>query len=68
MASFRTEARAASVAGDVTALNLPIRRRVVDGWQQVICGPFQARTAAEEAQQRLRRAGLGSTQIVRATR
>jgi cell division protein FtsN len=52
----------------VTALGLPIRRRVVDGWQQVICGPFRARTAAEEAQQRLLRAGLGSTQIVRATR
>jgi len=68
VASFRTESRAASVAGDVTALNLPIRRRVVDGWQQVICGPFQARSAAEEAQQRLLRAGLGSTQIVRATR
>jgi general secretion pathway protein A len=68
VASFRTESRAASVAGDVTALGLPIRRRAVDGWQQVICGPFQARTTAEEAQQRLLRAGLGSTQIVRATR
>jgi general secretion pathway protein A len=65
VASFRTDARAAAVAAEVAALRLPLRRRVVDGWQQVVSGPFASRTDAEEAQQRLLRAGLGSTQIVR---
>jgi cell division protein FtsN len=65
VASFRTDARAAAVAAEVTALHLPMRRRVVDGWQQVVSGPFASRTDAEEAQQRLLRGGLGTTQIVR---
>jgi general secretion pathway protein A len=65
VASFRTDARAAAVAAEVAALRLPMRRRVMDGWQQVVSGPFASRTDAEEAQQRLLRAGLGSTQIVR---
>jgi cell division protein FtsN len=64
VASFRTDARAASVAAQVTALGLPIRRRVSDGWQQVLSGPFPSRTDAEKAQQRLRGAGLGGTQVV----
>jgi cell division protein FtsN len=64
VASFRTDARAASVAAEVTALGLPIRRRVSDGWQQVLSGPFASRAEAEEAQQRLDRAGLTRTQIV----
>jgi cell division protein FtsN len=68
VASFRTEARAASVAAEVTALGLPIRRRVSDGWQQVIAGPFASRTAAEDAQRRLEAAGLTGTQITQPAR
>jgi general secretion pathway protein A len=64
VASFRTDARAASVAAEVAALGLPIRRRVVDGWQQVISGPFASRGDAEVAHQRLDHAGLTGTQIV----
>jgi general secretion pathway protein A len=64
VASFRTEARAASVAAEVTALGVPMRRRVLDGWQQVVAGPFASRADAEQAQQRLQRAGLTGTQIV----
>jgi hypothetical protein len=63
VASFRTDARATSVAAEVAALGLPTRRRVLDGWQQVICGPFASRMDAEKAQQRLDRAGLTGTQI-----
>jgi len=64
VASFRTDARAASVAREVAALGLPIRRRVSDNWQQVVSGPFASRHDAEEAQQRLHGAGLTGTQIV----
>ena len=64
VASFHTEARATTVAAQVSALTLPVRRRVADGWQQVICGPFTSRPAAEAAQQSLDRAGLTGTQIV----
>jgi type II secretory pathway predicted ATPase ExeA/cell division protein FtsN len=64
VASFRTEARAASAGAAVTALGLPIRRRVSDGWQQVVAGPFASRAQAEEAQHRLDRAGVTGTQIV----
>ena len=64
VASFRTDARAASAAAEVAALGLPIRRRVSDGWQQVIAGPFAARADAEEAQRRLHNAGLTGTQVV----
>ena len=64
VASFRTDARAASVAAEVAALGLPIRRRVANSWQQVVCGPFESRTDAEEAQQRLHGAGLTGTQVV----
>jgi general secretion pathway protein A len=68
VASFRTDARASSVAAQATALGLPIRRRVSDGWQQVVSGPFATRADAEGAQQRLHRAGLTGTQIVPAVR
>jgi cell division protein FtsN len=68
VASFRNDAGATSVAAEVTALGLPNRRRVSDGWQQVLSGPFASRTQAEEAQQRLDRAGLTRTQIVPAAR
>jgi general secretion pathway protein A len=62
VASFRTEARAASVAAAVSTLGLPVQRQVTNGWQQVIAGPFASRAKAEEAQQRL--AGAGLTQTV----
>ena len=64
VASFRTDARAESVAREVAALGLPIRRRVSDNWQQLISGPFASRHDAEEAQQRLHGARLTGTQIV----
>jgi type II secretory pathway predicted ATPase ExeA len=64
VASFRTDARAAQVAGEVTALGLPSRRRVSDGWQQVLAGPFASRSEASSAQQRLDDAGLTATKIV----
>jgi cell division protein FtsN len=68
VASFRTDARATSVSDQVTALGLSVRRRSAGGWQQLIAGPFASRGAAEEAQQRLGRAGLAGTQIVPAAR
>jgi cell division protein FtsN len=64
VASFRTDVRATSVAAEVAALGLPVHRRAADGWQQVIAGPFASRPAAEDAQQRIHRAGLTGTQIV----
>ncbi|HWF84584.1 MAG TPA: AAA family ATPase [Vicinamibacterales bacterium] len=68
VASFRTDARAATVASEVSTLGLPVRRRLADGWQQIICGPFTSRTDAEQAQQRLEHGGLTGTQIVPAAR
>ena len=61
---LRTDTRATSVAAEVAALGLPVHRRVLEGWQQVVSGPFAARTDAEAAQQRIHRAGLTGTQIV----
>ncbi len=68
VASFRTEARATAAAAEVAALGLPARQRTSDGWQQVVSGPFASRADAEEAQQRLQRAGLTGSQIVTTTR
>ena len=68
VASFRTELRASSVANEVATLGLPIRRRLSDGWHQVISGPFSTRLDAEDAQRRLDRAGLSGTQIVPSAR
>ena len=68
VASFRTDARATSVAEQVSALGVAVRRRESDGWQQVIAGPFASRAAAEEAQQRIHAAGLTGTQIAPASR
>jgi hypothetical protein len=68
VASFRTDARATSVADEVSALGVPVRRREADGWQQVVAGPFPSRTEAEQAQQRIHGAGLTGTQIVPSTR
>ena len=64
VASFRTEPRAASVAAQVTAAGLTVRRREVGGWLQVIAGPFATREDADAAHQRLERAGLPGYQIV----
>jgi general secretion pathway protein A len=64
VASFRTDSRATSVAAQVAALGLPVRRRVSDGWRQVVSGPFTSRTNAEDARERLRRGGLAGAQIV----
>jgi general secretion pathway protein A len=68
VASFRTELRASSVANEVATLGLPIRRRMSDGWHQVISGPFATRLDAEDAQRRLDRAGMTGTQIVPSAR
>jgi general secretion pathway protein A len=68
VASFRTGSRAGAVSSEVTALGLPVRRRVTNGWQQVIAGPFPTRSDAEDAQQRLGRTGLTGSQIVPAGR
>jgi general secretion pathway protein A len=67
VASFRTTSRATSVAAEVTALGLPVRRRVANGWQQVLAGPFASRAEADRAQQRLAGAGITGTQIVTAS-
>jgi general secretion pathway protein A len=64
VASFRTEARAASVAAAVSSLGLPVRRRAIGGWQQVIAGPFASRAQADAVQQRLAGAGLAQTVVV----
>jgi cell division protein FtsN len=68
VASFRTEARANSVATEVSALGVPVRQRLSGGWQQVVAGPFPSREAATAAQQRLAGAGLTDTHIVAASR
>jgi cell division protein FtsN len=63
VASFRTDARAATVATQVSDAGLPVRRRSVDGWQQVIAGPFASREEADAARQRLEGAGFSGTHI-----
>jgi cell division protein FtsN len=64
VASFRTDARAAAVAADLTGLGVPTRSRASDGWQQVVSGPFASRREAEEARERLLRAGFEDTRVV----
>ncbi len=68
VASFRTEARATSVATEVSALGVPVRQRLSGGWQQVVAGPFPSREDAVAAQQRLAGAGMTDTHVVAATR
>lgn len=68
VASFRTEARANSVATEVSALGVPVRQRLSGGWQQVIAGPFASREEAAAAQQRLAGAGMTDTHVVAASR
>ena len=64
VASFKTEARAASVRAELVKLGVPARARSIGAWQQVTCGPFATRAAAENAQQLLNRSGYDGTQIV----
>ena len=68
VASFRTEARAASVMSQVTAAGLPVRQRLLGGWQQVLAGPFPSREEADAGRLRLERAGLPGTQVVETQR
>ncbi len=68
VASFRTEARANDVATQIAALGQPVHQRSLGGWQQVVAGPFVARTAADQAQRLLDRQGFTGTRIVRQTR
>lgn len=63
VASFKTEERATIAAAGVAALGLPARRRVADGWQQVLTGPFASRAEAVAAQQRLDSAGLTGSRV-----
>jgi general secretion pathway protein A len=64
VASFRTEARADAVASQLIELKMSVRRRVSDGWQQVLSGPYASRADAEAARQRLDSVGLTGAQIV----
>jgi hypothetical protein len=68
IASFRTMTRASEVAAELTALGQRVRQRTVDGWEQVLAGPFASREAAVAAQEQLDRAGYTGTQIVPAPR
>jgi cell division protein FtsN len=60
--------RASAVAAEVTALGQTVRQRSTDGWEQVLAGPYTTRTAAEQAQEQLSRAGYTDTRIVPAAR
>ena len=64
VASFRTEVRAREVVEQLTNAGQKVRQRSFGGWQQVVAGPFAARTAAEDAQRLLEREGFTGTQIV----
>ncbi len=68
VASFHTESKATEVLGQLKALGQPAQQRSIGGWQQVVTGPFPSRTAAEEAQRQLDRAGFTGTSIVRSAR
>lgn len=64
VASFKTEARAAEAEADIARLGIPASHHQTGTWQQVICGPFASRAAAEEAQQRLAASGYAGAQVV----
>lgn len=64
VASFHTAARAADIAAQIAALGEPVRRRTTGNWQQVLAGPYASTAKAQEAQQKLVRAGFTGTQIV----
>jgi hypothetical protein len=64
VASFRASARAAAVASEVTSLGLQASTRATSGWQQVLAGPYQSRTEAVAAQEKLKNANMAGTHIV----
>jgi general secretion pathway protein A len=64
VASFRTAARANDVAAQVAAVGQPVRQRMAGEWHQVLAGPYATSAQAQEAQQRLARAGFTGTQVV----
>ena len=68
VASFHTAARAGDVAAQIAALGEPVRRRTTGNWQQVLAGPYASSAKAQDAQQRLARAGFTGTQLVPAAR
>ena len=68
VASFHTAARAGDVAAQIAALGEPVRRRTTGNWQQVLAGPYASSAKAQDAQQRLARAGFTGTQVVTTTR
>jgi general secretion pathway protein A len=68
VASFRTDSKAAEVVEQLTNLGEPVHQRAIDGWQQVVAGPFTSRAAAEVTQGQLDREGFIGTRIVRAAR
>ena len=68
IASFRTVTRPSEVAAELTAHGQRVRQRTIDGWEQVLAGPFPTREAAVAAQEQLDRAGYTGTQIVPAPR
>ena len=65
VASFHTEARANEVVTELTGLGQPAHTRLLDGWQQVVAGPFANEAAAEDAQRQLDRNGFSGTQVGR---
>jgi hypothetical protein len=53
VSSFRTEDRADAVSNILTALGLPVGRRVANGYQQVFVGPYKSRAEAVAARAKL---------------
>jgi type II secretory pathway predicted ATPase ExeA len=65
VSSFRTAARAASAAEEISRLDLPaFTRATSSGWQQVVVGPYATREGAAQAQERLIAAHLTDARIV----
>jgi cell division protein FtsN len=65
VASFRTETRAAEVVTELAGHGAPAHTRLLDGWQQVVAGPFANETAARDAQRELDRQGFRDTSVAR---
>ena len=65
VSSFRTAARAASAAEEVSRLDLPaFTRATTSGWQQVVVGPYATREQAVDARDRLIAAHLTDARVV----
>jgi type II secretory pathway predicted ATPase ExeA len=65
VSSFRTAARAALAAEDVSRLDFPAFTRATgSGWQEVVVGPYATRQEAVEARERLIAAHLTDARIV----